>query len=320
MKLPRNLFLVFPLLVLDFSYGLENTNIFTYDREEHGRDYNRLRLETTLEHRTYQNLFVKAIIDNVSRYRSNEDHLSNKIDVYRAYLEYAGEKHFWVVGRQRVPFGVGRLWNPIDVFNPIDSLSIETDERKGTVAVRYEYAINDLSNFDCTISKHKSAVRLKGFLQYADLALAGVIDDENNRKIIGYEIEGDLLDTGIELRSEGGGIWDRARNKYSTEFIIGADYGFANSLTILGEYKHDDDAETDDLGLQLGYQPHPLLTLDLLYIVNLDDRSFVTAPSMDYSLSDEMTLKAGMFFYNGDAMDEFGAPADLYYLNWFIHF
>lgn len=315
-----NLFIFAPFLAFDFNYGVDNTNILSYNKATYAHDYNRLRLENTLEHKEYSALLAKVIIDNETRYSYQQKSITNKTKVYRAYLEYAGEKHFIVLGRQRVPFGVGRIWNPIDVYNPIDSFSIETDERKGTEALRYEYAMSDLSNFDITVSKEKSAARIKGFLKYADLALVGVVDSENDRDIIGYEVAGELFETKIELRSEGGSFHDRNNGERYTEFIFGADYGFRNSFTILGEYKYNDETKTDYFGTSLSYQPTPLIILRLLNIIQLKDLSFFTAPSIEYSLSDEMTVKGGAFIYNGDDTDEFGIPPDSYYLNFYVHF
>ena len=315
-----NLFMFAPLLAFDFNYGIENTNILSYDEATYTHDFNRLRLEGTLEHKEYVPLLAKVIIDNETRYSDQQNHTTNETKIYRAYLEYAGEKHFMVLGRQRVPFGVGRLWNPIDVFNPIDSFSTETAERKGTDAVRYEYAMSDLSNFDITVSKEKSAARVKGFLKYADFALVGVVDNENDRDIIGYEVEGELFETMIELRSEGGIFHDRNNGARYTEFIFGADYGFRNSFTILGEYRFNDETKRDYFGTSLSYQSTPLIILTLLNITQLKDLSSFTAPSIEYSISDEMTLRGGAFFYSGGDTDEFGSVPDSYYLNFYVHF
>lgn len=313
------LFTFAPLMAFDFNYGFENTNILSYDEAAYTHDFNRLRLESTLEH-SAEPLFARLELDNETGYSSQQSQTTNKTKIYRAYLEYAGEKHFIVLGRQRVPFGVGRIWNPIDVFNPIDSFSTEPAERKGTEALRYEYAVSDLSNLDLTVSKEKSAARIKGFVHSADLALVGVVDGDGDRDIIGYEVAGELFETKIELRSEGGSFYDRETGERSSEFILGADYGFQNSFTILGEYRFNDETKTDYLGISLSYQPTPLITLTLLQITQLNDASFFTAPAIEYSLGDDMTLRGGALLYNGGSTDEFGTVPDSYYLNFYVHF
>ncbi|MCI5143282.1 MAG: hypothetical protein D3909_16465, partial [Candidatus Electrothrix sp. ATG1] len=208
----------------------------------------------------------------------------------------------------------------IDLFNPVDSQAVEPDERVGTESLRYEYAFSELSNLDATLARDKAAMRIKGYLEYADVALVGLVDEANDRDIIGWELAGRLPETGIELRSEGGSFHDRSSGERHTEFIVGAEYGFAKSLTLLGEYKFSDEEAGDYLGAMLSYQPAMLWTCSLLGIASLEDSSGFVAPSVGYSLSDEMTLSLGAFLYYGDEEDIFGGAADRYYLRWFVHF
>lgn len=300
--------------------AIENTNISGYHELHHITGYNRLRADLILEHEKYSDFVGKLIVDNETLHTSKPSSLQNKTSIYRAYLQHRGMKHFWSIGKQRIPLGVGRIWNPIDVFNPIDSEAIETDERIGTDAVRYEYAMSELSNINATVAKNKGAVQLKGYLKLADVGVVGIRDEDTGQNIIGWELEGQLLKTGVELRSEGGSFYNRSTDKRHTEFIVGADYGFANSLTLLGEYKYSDETMIDHFGVQVSYQLSMLWFCSLLMITNLDDYSNFVAPFVEYSLSDEMTLGAGAFFYNGGDDDEFGLVPNRYYLRWFIHF
>ncbi len=308
------------LLGISPELALENTNILGYDQDQYSSDFNRLRAELRLEHEDHPDLFAKVLVDNKTRYTASPDSLQNKTSIYRAYLQYRGTEHFWSVGKQRIPLGVGRIWNPIDVFNPVNSEAVEPDERVGTESLRYEYAFTDLSNLDATLAPEKAAMRIKGYLEYADIALVGLVDEENDRDIIGWELAGRLPKTGVELRSEGGSFHDRTSGERHTEFIVGAEYGFANSLTLLGEYKFSDEDEGDYLGGMLSYQPGMLWVCTLLGVSSLDDGSGFVAPSVEYSLSDEMTLNLGAFLYYGDEEDIFGEAADRYYLRWFVHF
>ncbi len=316
------LFFVVPVPLLPFQaeLELENTNIAIYDSTDRLQDFNRIRLQSTLEHDQIPEVSGYLAIDNKNSlaFKGSSNH--NKTELYRGYLQYAGEKHFFVLGRQRVPLGVGKFWNPIDTFNPIDPFSIEPETRKGTDSIRYEYAMSDLSNFDCTLAKKKNAARIKGFLGYADLALVGVLDRKENRNILGWEVKGELFETGVELVSEGGFFRDTDINRDYIDYIVGAEYGFVNSLTLIGEYYKSGEQGTESLGLSASFQADPLLLVGLRAITNLDDQSTFVTPFLEYSLSDEMTLSAGALVYNGDAVDQFGLIADQYYLRWFVHF
>ena len=307
--------------LLSFSpeLALENSNILGYQKDYYTVDYNRLRADLSLENENHPDFFGKLILDNETLYTANPSSIGNNSSIYRVYFQYRGRDHFWSIGKQRIPLGVGRIWNPIDVFNPIDSEAVETDERTGTDSIRYEYAVSELSNIDVTLADGKGAMRGKGFFEFADVGLVGIWDKDNGRNIVGWELEGQLLETGIELRSEGGVFFDQTGGGEQLNFIIGAEYGFASSLTLLGEYNYSD-ATGNYLGMIVGYQAAMLWHFSLLVISNLDDHSSFIAPSIQYSLSDEMTLSAGAFFYSGSDDDAFNREHNRCYLRWFVHF
>ncbi len=300
--------------------AIENSNILGYHERHQTTDYNRLRGDLTLEQIDHPDIIAKLIVDNETAYTSRPSERHNDASIYRAYLQYGGTKHFWSLGKQRIPLGVGRIWNPIDIFNPINSEAIESAERPGTNALRYEYAISELSNVDTTLAKGQGELRIKGYLEIADVALIGLWDEEGDQNIIGWEFEGQLLETGIELRSEGGGFYQRSTTEWHSELIIGAEYGFANSLTLLAEYNFSDESKIDYIAGMASYQPAMLVCCSLLVLTNLDDHSGFITPNVEYSLSDEMNLSVGAYIYNGSATTEFGLVANRYYLRWFVHF
>ena len=128
------------------------------------------------------------------------------------------------------------------------------------------------------------------------------------------------MESGIALRSEGGRFHNRTTGEHYFKYIIGAEYGFPNSLSILAEYKYSGNTHNDYLGGQVSYQPGMLWLCYLLIVVNEDDHSGFIAPSVEYSLGDDMTLSGGAFIYYGNGNSEFGHVPDRYFLRWFIHF
>jgi len=303
MRFVLSFLLITPLLfAMEFSYNLENNNILGYQKSLGSVDYNRLRLTLDLYH---DRLSSKVILDNNNIYQFKIKKNDNESIFYRGYLRYSDDRHMLTLGLQRVPLGVGRIWNPIDVFNPIDITAIETEERKGTEALRYEYAISDLSNLDITFSKNKQAARVKGYLEVADVELVLVKDED--RDILGYEIEGELKD--ITLRSEGGYFSDT----HSWRYILGAEYGWENSLTMLMEFYHDTSIEEKQLALNLSYQYSPLLYINGLALENLDTHTSLLSPSFTYSLSDESTLNMGAFIWDTAREEQF-------FIRYFVNF
>lgn len=257
--------------------------------------------------------------------------------LYRLYGGYADEKQRVALGLQKVSMGVGRIWNPTDLFNPKNPLALEPDEVFGVFALSYTYSLNSLSQITAVAAERadkrmKYAGRVKGYLGYADAAIDIVSADDV--EMIGYELEGELSDTGVELRSEGGWFNDKLLHQQFFQGVIGADYAFENSLMLIGEWLHTSrtfDRELQqrlpsgarnnlvgahDYGaLSAGFQFDPLLYGSLSVIVSANDGSFYTGPSLRYSLSDDMSLGLGAMAYGGKGGSEFGDYGQTWYLN-----
>ncbi len=307
------------LYAQELETAIEEVNILQKEESGNSIDYNRVRAEFTIGFESYENLFAKLIIDNENIYDISEDKNRNETAIYRGYIRYMDGKNLLGIGKQRIPFGVGRIWNPTDIFNPIDITTIEPDNREGTESVRYEYAISTLSNLDATVSKDKYALRVKGFLSFADMALMALKDNKSDTRILGYEYSGELFETGVELRSEGAYRFQK-NGKDHLDLIAGAEYSFENSLTLLGEYRHNSLSHSDYLGSTISYEITPLLTGSFLVLKNFEDKSRFYSIGFDYSLADDITLDIGKLIYHGENSSEYGSFNDTYFMKFFIHF
>jgi len=84
----------------------------------------------------------------------------------------------------------------------------------------------------------------------------------------------------------------------------------------------------DQAAAQVQYQLHPLWSLSLLWLWNLNDRSSLLAPSLSYSASNEVTITGGLFKGFGDVSpgsegppaSEYGALGTTAYLSLSIYF
>lgn len=262
--------------------------------------------------------------------------------LYRFYGGYADEKQRFTAGLQKVSMGVGRIWNPTDLFNPKNPLALEPDEVYGVYALSYTYSPSSLSQISAVAAERndkrmKYAGRIKGYLGFADAAVNAVSADDVS--MIGYELEGELFDTGVELRSEGGWFDDKLLSQQFFQGLIGADYAFENSLMLIGEWLHTSHTferellqrlpsgapnnlvrSRDYAALSVGYQFDPLLYGTMSTIISADDGSFYTGPLLRYSLSDDMTLGVGAMFYGGANGTEFGAFGQTYYVHFKVTF
>jgi len=355
------------LSAADHEYTLENSN-FTLSAIPFDSDdrilynYNRLRLNYKVKNENWYLSFIGDIDNYYSeRYINSNEYVflrSIKVDtpfnietnakdygngevfgrVHRLNVGYADEKHHMVFGLQKISMGVGRIWTPTDLFNPRNPLALEPDQIYGTFALSYTYALGNLSEVMGVVAKrqddsYKYAARIKGNVAFGDIALD--LFSSNDAQMIAYEIEGNLFDTGIEWRSEGGYFKDKLLDKEFYQTILGLDYGFVNGLTVMAEWIHSTKTYTaneiltfqesslsnnrflskDYLGASAYYDFNLLYNGAITMIYNVDDQSSFIAPVLTYSISDDASLALGALIYAGDNASEFGRVDNRYYLN-----
>lgn len=97
--------------------------------------------------------------------------------LYRAHLSYEGEHVEAIIGRQRIPWGVGRLWSPVDRFNFIPPLAIEPDQSPGVDAVDAKWLFSGFTFLEAVLAPQDAwedssyALRLHGVLWDTDYSL-----------------------------------------------------------------------------------------------------------------------------------------------------
>jgi hypothetical protein len=117
---------------------------------------------------------------------------------YRLHLDYESEHVGVTLGRQRIPWGVGRLWNPIDRFNAIGPLAIESDQSGGVDALNARLRFSGFSYLQGVYaaaeqsSNQSYAARLHGVFRDVDYSLvAGVFE---KALALGFDLDGNLGD------------------------------------------------------------------------------------------------------------------------------
>lgn len=89
-----------------------------------------------------------------------DEDLLYRAKVHRAFLKLVLGDFTLTVGKQQIRFGSGRLWNPLDILNPISPLSLEGhEEQKGTDAVRAEYFLNEYTVFSLIYDQKRTGDR-----------------------------------------------------------------------------------------------------------------------------------------------------------------
>ncbi|MDH5465479.1 MAG: hypothetical protein OEW60_07580, partial [Thiovulaceae bacterium] len=155
---------------------VENSNFISAIKDDY-IDYNRFRVNYNALHGDFS---MKVIVDN-DTFFSNQDPalfiptVSNynpdipfntsheistdpydRVKLYRAFIKYEGAQHSLNLGLQRVAFGVGRIWTPVDMFNPLQSLSLESSERAPVLAANYNYVLGDAASITTVVSQQEN--------------------------------------------------------------------------------------------------------------------------------------------------------------------
>jgi len=272
----------------------------------------------------------------------------------RAYLTIKADPMTFIVGRQRIGWGVARFISPIDLFNPFDPLAIDKEERRGTDALVTEVSLGAVTGASRVFAPARDmdaasyALRLYTNRFNYDVALmAGRFTD---REVYGLDFSGQIWDVAVW----GEAAWNeedeetsyvvadpsspvgfslRESKKRYMRAALGAQYIFPNTLSILVEYYYNGKGESRDdydwasyadgsepvlgrhyLFATVSYEITPLLTGSFSVVHNVADGSVVLAPSVEYSLTENIYLSAGAQVGIGEDTTEFGARPGLYYL------
>lgn len=370
------------VLCADMSWRMENTNFTisqaSYDPYEEVRylyNYNRLRGYADWNE---GNFFIKAIGDVVNylgeeftesrsfsyieqlhsdtywKTRSRFNHYSNgavNSKLYRLYGGYEDDKNRMVLGLQNITMGVGHIWTPSNLFNPRNTYALEPDETFGVTALSYTRYLSDKSQIYGVVShredkSYKYAAGIKASLGTVDIALNTIKSDDT--KMAAYAIEGDLGETGIELRSEGAYIKSTintlngsSEEKAFFQGIIGADYAFQKGLNLTVEALYSSETFSYDevlanisseiigdlllshfyLGTSMSYDFTIYLSGTLLYIESFnDENSRFLSPNLTYTLNDNNTFTIGAQIYGGPKESEFGMWGNTYYLKYLFSY
>lgn len=267
----------------------------------------------------------------------NEKHFTLSHYIDRLYFDQEFSFGKLVVGRQRISWGTGRVWNPTDIFNPINPANFGKIEKDGADAASMKFYLGQLTDFQLVynaeyhLESSNYAARFRTNILGYDLAmLAGSAD---KRFITGGDFAGNVWTAGIrgealvsEDPSKAGG--------YYVRWILGMDYQFTDKLYGMFEYYHNGQGTLDRLNYDLiglyegrilnlakdylavsgSYQLTPLITLMLSSNSNFNDGSGFLAGTVTYSASDNASIALGSLYAYGKAFTEYWYYPQAYYL------
>lgn len=254
--------------------------------------------------------------------------------LYYKHLFDFGEITF---GRQVISWGVGRIWQPMDLFNPINPANFSKFEKDGADAVSAKIYLGMFSDIEVVYNFREKwgdanfGGRYRTNFQMFDLAImAGYFD---KRAILGASFEGDVMGAGIR----GEGIFsynDNDTDSNFVRFILGADYQFTPDLYALIEYKFNGegtDCKTcydiqrlfrgeilnvsrNYITAQANYKLHALVNLNAGGNINLNDESGYSNLAIEWEALSNLKLSAAGIYFWGDMMSEYSFYSTTYYL------
>lgn len=261
--------------------------------------------------------------------------------LYRATVSWSGPRTDVKVGRQRVALGTGQFWSPLDLLNPIDPTRLERDYRSGVDAVLVEQKLGALARVAGVYAPATGSVKsvaagyLHGNARGTDYSiLVGSFRGDN---AVGADFS--TSRGGVGIRGEATLTRPTLGSRYARA-LLGADYGFANTLNLTAEMYYNgqgaSDPERYDLSalfagraLNLGryygaiaasYQVTPLMKIAAYGVLTVDDRSGVLWPRLEYSLATNLDVAAGIQRFVGGADTEYGRLSNLLHadVRWFF--
>ena len=261
--------------------------------------------------------------------------------LYRAQVQMAFGDTDVRIGRQRIAWGTGRFWSPLDLLNPFSPVALEREERLGVDAVLVEHKFGPVSRLAAVYAPSRVPGEDTRALQWHDNARGLDFSFTGGRfrgsDVIGTDLAGQIGQAGV--RAELTRVRPR-QGKVFVRSLVGIDYAFTNTLTLSAELYRDgsgaDRTAAYDflalatgarqtlarryLGLHAGYEMTPLLKLNTDIVLNLDDDSRIVAPSITYSIRANLDGSLGLRWFRGPTGSEYARVPDAAYLSlqWFF--
>jgi hypothetical protein len=276
------------------------------------------------------------------------------LELDRLWLDWVNEDLDVTIGRQRIAWGTAWVWNPTDLFNPLDILDFDYEERPATDGLRLQYYTGAVTKVEFSYKPAKDPYNqiLAGLWSINkwdyDFNLIGGM--RFKRWLAGFSWAGDILDAGFRgevLVSQAPSQPDTNRiyqligepslssfDKPLISMVLSADYTFPNTFYIHTEILYNNNGksantflflpEAYSLGMltaarwsvyqEFSYDITPLLRGSLFGIFNPNDGSYAIVPSFTYSLITNLDLLFIGQFFEGDPLTEFGEYGSSFYL------
>ena len=259
--------------------------------------------------------------------------------LYRANVTFSAGDTDVRLGRQRIAWGTGRFFSPLDLLNPLNPIALEREERVGVDAVLAEHQLGPLSQISAVYApgheSGESTAALNWHSNTAGVDYSLIGGRVRRERVVGGDIATQWRSAGVRAElthndSDVGPTYFRA--------VLAMDYAFPGTLTLSGELYYNGAGATDPaaydfpslfarriqnvgrryFGGYAGYEITPLLKWANYLVLNVGDHSRFYSPELTFSLRENVGFRIGAQLFGGSAESEYGRFHDLYYaeLQW----
>jgi len=231
------------------------------------------------------------------------------------------------LGRQRIAWGTGRFWSPLDLLNPVNPVAVEREERPGVDAALVQWKFGPVSRLSAVCAPRRRADSDRALQWHGNTSgldysvVGGAIAGWN---VLGLDIASQAGEAGIRAEA----TWQHPRTPGTSAFqrvMVGLDYAFANTLTLSAELYYNGAGSRDPahydlegqaagrvlalatryLGLYAGYEITPLLASRSYLVFNLDDGSGALDTRLTWSVQTNVELSLALQRFTGSRESEF---------------
>ena len=163
-------------------------------------------------------------------------------NIDRLHVNWSNEKWDITAGRQRINWGVTTVWNPNALFNALNYLNFDYEERPGSDAVRVQHYMKNMSALEVAVKPGKNKGETVGALLYKvnrkgyDVQLLSGIFNKDLTEGIGWA--GNIKEAGF--KGELSYFFPQQQYKDSSttsvSFSTQLDYSFKSGIYIAGSY------------------------------------------------------------------------------------
>ena len=245
----------------------------------------------------------------------NDNAILHRLD--RFWVGYAGEKTVVRFGRQALSWGNGLIYAPMDLVNPFDPTTIDTEYKTGDDMLYVQRLRDNGDDIQAAVVFRRDALSGDVESDKATIALKyhGFAGENEYDVLVAEHYDNTVFGIGF-AKSVGGAIWRSdvvvtdSSDETVTELVSNLSYSWiwgGKNMSGAVEYYYDGFDRHYFAG-SLSIEMSPLWMLTPTVLTNANDPSGLLQLVTQYSLSDNMTFLGSLNIPMGANGTEFGGP------------